>query len=260
MHFHIAHTHYSRTERISSGHTSIVGAVIEDSYYTKEEMLSAMESSVNDKLDGLPTHVEHRLGKLGRDLVSQLAGNFCQSIMMDVKEVEYRASERMKYSFPTDVNEVARKYTSGVNSIIKSLPISIPEVVPEFGGAVIPVRLLVNQIVALNIPIKHFDTDDDWTDENGNYGGEFYRVWHDKIKEMKKNGDMPEGTRIIFIRIWSDGFQAFHIKGHNENNSIQLYTVSVLAPRGEQTKQHTLPFTLCFKKMVRSDVFGSLIE
>ena len=166
----------------------------------------------------------------------------------------------MKYSFPTDDNEVARKYTTGVNSIIKYMPIPIPEVVPEFGGAVIPVRLLVNQTVALNIPIKHFDTDDDWTDENGNYGGEFYRVWHDKIKEMKKNGDMPEGTRIIFIRIWSDGFQAFQIKGHNEYNSIQLYTVSVVAPRGEQTKQHTLPFALCFKKMIRSDVFGSLIE
>ena len=100
LHFHIAHTHYSGTERISSGHTSIVRAVIEDSCYTKYKMLSAMESSVNDKLDGLLTCVEHCLGKPGRELVSQLVDNFCQSVMMDVEEAEYQASKRMKYSFP----------------------------------------------------------------------------------------------------------------------------------------------------------------
>ena len=260
LHFHIAHTHYSGTEALSSDHTSIVRAVIEESGHTIDAMKSAMKLSVKDKLDGLLARVEQTLGKRGRDIVSEIAGTFCESVMSDVDEAEHQASKRMKYSFPSDDKEVARKYTTGVNSIMKSLPVPIPEVVPDFGGAVIPVRLLVNHIIALNIPIKHFDTDDDWTDGNGNYDGEFYRIWHGKIKEMKRKGDIPEGKRIIFIRVWCDGFQAFQIKAHNEYNSVQLYTVTVIAPSGQQTKQHTLPFALCFKKWASSDVFDSLIE
>ena len=34
----------------------------------------------------------------------------------------------------------------------------------------------------------------------------------------------------------------------------------MVAPPGEHTKQHTLPFALCFKKLISSDVFCTLIE
>ena len=163
----------------------------------------------------------------------------------------------MKYAFPTDDNEVARKYTTGDKSIMRSLPIPTPLVRPY--GAVIPVKLQFNHIVALDLPFKCCNTDADWTDDYGNYDGEFYRSWHEKIKKMKNEGRIPKGTRIVFIRVWADGFQAFMISGHNEYNSIQLYTLTVVAPRGEQTKHHTLPFALCFKKEVDSDIFCSLI-
>ena len=186
LHVHIAHTHYSGTERASFDHTSIVRAVIKDSCHMRDKMLSAMKSSINHNLCGLFSGVERVYGPEGREIVKQLTGGFCQSVMDDARAGEYRASKRMKYSFPTDHREVAKKYTTGVNSIIKCLPIPSPEVVEEFGGAIIPVRLLVNHILAKKIPIKHFDTDADWTDDNGNYEGEFYRIWHEKIKEMKK--------------------------------------------------------------------------
>ena len=38
------------------------------------------------------------------------------------------------------------------------------------------------------------------------------------------------------------------------------YTLTVDAPPGEQTKHHTLPFALCFKKEVDSSIFASLVE
>ena len=84
--------------------------------------------------------------------------------------------------------------------------------------------------MALDLPFKCCNTDADWTDDYGNYDGEFYRSWHEKIKKMKKEGRIPKGTRIVFIRVWADGFQAFMISGHNEYNSIQLYTLTAVAP------------------------------
>ena len=108
LHVHIAHTHYSGTERASFDHTSIVRAVIKDSCHMRDKILSAMKSSINLNLCGLLSGVERVYGPEGREIVKQLTGGFCQSVMDDARAGEYRASKRMKYSFPTDHREVAK--------------------------------------------------------------------------------------------------------------------------------------------------------
>ena len=221
-------------------------------------MISAAKSSVDEQIDVLLSRVEEHMDTRAKELVAHLSGDISQNVKMAVERAEYNGSKRMKYSIPTDDNEIYRKYTTGDYSIMRCLPVPDP-VVTSFGG-VIPAKLLFNHIVALDIPLKIYDSDEDWTDDSGQYDGTFYRNWHMKIKEMKRHGLIPDETRIVFIRIWSDGFQAFPIRGDNEYNSMQLYTLTVLSSRGEQTKQHTLPFALCFKKYVNSDIFNSLVE
>ena len=92
----------------------------------------------------------------------------------------------MKYSVPTNDKDIARKYTKDTYSIMNALPFPCPEKYPF--GAVIHPKYVFNNIVALDLDIKTYDNDKDWTDDCGNYTGEFYRKWHAKIREMKENG------------------------------------------------------------------------
>ena len=175
LHFHIAQTHHRGTRRSSSDHTVIVGQVVQASWRSKQKMMSTVELSVNDQLKGLFSRVEQHMGKKDRELVTQLAGNFSKKVEREVNAAEYHCSKEMSYSIPTKDTEIARKYTTGVNSIMNSLPFPLPEV--RFFGGVIPVKLLFNNIVALDIPLKTYDTDNDWTADIGNYTGEFYQKY-----------------------------------------------------------------------------------
>ena len=73
LHFHIAQTHHRETLRSSSDHTLIVRKVVEASWRTKQDMLSTVESSVNDQLKGLLSCVKQHMGEKGSELVAQLA-------------------------------------------------------------------------------------------------------------------------------------------------------------------------------------------
>ena len=75
---------------------------------------------------------------------------------------------------------------------------------------------------------------------------------------MRDRGEIDD-VRVYLLRIWADAFQAFAIKGHSDFNSIQLYTVTILAPSGKQTKFHTLPYALGFKKEDVSEIFDNLL-
>ena len=92
----------------------------------------------------------------------------------------------MKYSVPTNDKDIARKYTKDTYSIMNALPFPCPEKRPF--GAVIHPKYVFNNIVALDLDIKTYDNDEDWTDDRGNYTEEFYQKWHAKIREMKENG------------------------------------------------------------------------
>jgi hypothetical protein len=65
---------------------------------------------------------------------------------------------------------------------------------------------------------------------------------------------------VIVTRIWSDGFEAHQIKGTNDFNNLQLFTLTVSAPKGKKSRKHTLPFALCFKKENHQDIFIMLLK
>ena len=63
---------------------------------------------------------------------------------------------------------------------------------------------------------------------------------------MLEEEEMPHGTRVHIIHIWSDGFMVHHVKIDSEYNNIQLFTLSVLASEDGNAK-HPMPFVLGFK-------------
>jgi len=77
---------------------------------------------------------------------------------------------------------------------------------------------------------------------------------------MVEEEEMPHGTRVHIIRIWSDGFMAHHGKIDSEYNNIQLFTLSVLASEDGNAKHHTMPFALGFKQKDHSTILNQLLQ
>ncbi len=67
-------------------------------------------------------------------------------------------------------------------------------------------------------------------------------------------------TRVILVRVWSDGFEAHQIKAKNEFNSLQIFTLTILAPKYQNTNRHTVPFAMCFKRKNHHDILLQLLE
>jgi hypothetical protein len=62
------------------------------------------------------------------------------------------------------------------------------------------------------------------------------------------------------VQIWSDGFEAHQIKAKNDFNSLQLFTLTILAPNYQQTNSHTVHFALCFKKKNHHMILLQLLQ
>ena len=69
--------------------------------------------------------------------------------------------------------------------------------------------------------------EEDWVDQSGHYGSKFLCNLHQNVSAMT---DILIDTRILLVRVWSDGFEAHQIKGKNEFNSLQMFTLTVIAP------------------------------
>ena len=72
---------------------------------------------------------------------------------------------------------------------------------------------------------------------------------------MINNPDIPKDTRVVILRVWSDGFEAHHVKGNNQFNSLQVFTVKLTGP-----KDQTLPYALCFKTFNVREILVHLLE
>ncbi len=96
----------------------------------------------------------------------------------------------------------------------------------------------------------------DWVDKSGNHEMKFLHELHQNVSKMT---DIPTDTRIILMRVWSDGFEAHQIKEKNEFNSLQIFTLAVIAPHYQNTNRHTVPFALCFKRKSHHDILIQLL-
>ena len=166
---------------------------------------------------------------------------------------------KSQINHPTDYNTIQKNYTEGVNSVLQNLP--SPQVKELDGFAYISVEQVVNHILAIGMDLLTFQKEDDWTNEKGEYEGTYYRDLHDRVKKLKEESEFTENVRVHIIRMWSDGFQAFYIKVDNEYNNLQLFTLTLLAPKGctSNKSQLTLPFALGFKKKDHSKILNQLL-
>ncbi len=84
----------------------------------------------------------------------------------------------------------------------------------------------------------------------------FFEIVGTDAKEMMiNNPDIPKDTRVIILRVWSNGFEAHNVKSSNKFNSLQVFTVKLMGP-----KDQTLPFSLCFKTFNVQEILVNLLE
>lgn len=88
---------------------------------------------------------------------------------------------------------------------MNSLPTPKPKMLNNF-GAIISAESLVKHIVALQVTIKHYNTDDNWKDKHGKYEGGMYERLHKRVNKMKEKGEIPDEIRTYLLRIWLDAF------------------------------------------------------
>lgn len=86
----------------------------------------------------------------------------------------------------------------------------------------------------------------DWTGcQNGSFSllnddadhCEFFQVAHKDVEEMMTSSpDIFKDTRVIILKVWSNGYEAHNVNG------LQVFTVKLSGP-----KSKTFPYTVCFK-------------
>ena len=176
-----------------------------------------------------------------------------------VKAMKRKIPRSSIINHPVDHNTVRRKYLEGKESVLQNLP--VPDVMDLDGFAHIPVEQIVDHMLAHDIDLHRLQKDDDWTNEEGKYRGNYYRDLHLEVKERKKRKELPEDVVVLICRIWSDGFEAFHIKPDNDHNSLQLFTITLMEAEGSTMKKKffTMPFALGFKKKDHSFIVNQLL-
>ena len=174
----------------------------------------------------------------------------------------------------TAYKEARAKYLDGVHSIIQNLPMPTPSIKTLFEDtdraisyAHMPANQILNHFLALGYDCYFYwaGFDEDWIEcENGtcdlsnndSQHCEFFRDVHRDVKEMMiNNPDIPKDTRVVILRVWSDGFEAHHVKGNNQFNSLQVFTVKLTGP-----KDQTLPYALCFKTFNVHEILVHLLK
>ncbi len=134
-------------------------------------------------------------------------------------------------------------YIDGHNSIVKIL--HIPTVGISNKVAYITAREIINHLLAIGIDVMFFHEghEKDWIDKSGNYATKFLCDLHQNVLTVK---DISMDTQVIVVRVWSNGFEAHQIKAKNEFNSLQIFTLTILAPKYQNTNHQTVPFAMCF--------------
>jgi hypothetical protein len=156
------------------------------------------------------------------------------SILQEIKdcvETELQThcgqSSKDNSAAPVTPKTVQNVYIDGQNSIVNNLPIPTVSICNK--AAYIPAREIINHILAMGTEVMFFCAghENDWVDQSGHYETNFLSDLHQNISTLN---DISIETRVILVRVWSDGFEAHQIKGKNEFNSLQIFTLTVIGP------------------------------
>jgi hypothetical protein len=111
--------------------------------------------------------------------------------------------------------------------------------------------------MGIDVMFFHAGHEEDWVDQSHHYGTKLLRNLHQNVSTMT---DISIDTQILFVRVWSDRVEAHQIKGKNEFNSLQMFTLTIIAPNYKNTTRHTAPFALCFQRQNQNDTLIQLLK
>lgn len=198
----------------------------------------------------------------GMDINGGLLDQMNVTLDKNIDIARASATPRVTINHPTEYNTIRTNYIEGANSVYQNIP--APEVKDLDGFAYIPLEQIISHIVAFGTEgMLTFKHDSDWTNDKGQYSGTYFKDMHDEVKRMEQTGEITNNTRIHFLRTWSDGFIAFHIKADSEHNNLQLFTLTIMASDGTEyskKKKLTLPFALGFKKKDHCVITNQLLN
>lgn len=112
---------------------------------------------------------------------------------------------------------------------------------------------IINHFLAAGADVKYYRVgypSDFYLDqEKRTYPCTFVKNLHEEVLQMMKdNPELSIETRIVLIRIWSDGFENKKVAGNPQYNSVQLFTATMLPDTRRTLEGLTLPVGLTYKK------------
>ena len=255
-HLHILSLHHGITQSKRKDVCGMTDRIVSEGRKSKAAEVSAQS-------DAFVESIKRRLGDHCDPLLLE---SVLKEVKADVKaemdEFHINQAKRRKISQPTDYNRIRSKYVESSSSMLHMMP--MPEVNILHGCAHIPANQSANLLLALcpNVDIHRAGYDEDWTDERGNYKCQLFWEVHGRVKTMMRDDpqNVTRDARVVFVRPWSDGFEAHKIKAKNAYNNLQLFTLTLRTIGGKGKKRHTLPFGLCFKKESHAKIFMQLLE
>ncbi len=268
MYFHllstIIHHNSSRNQSIH------ICSMLEHTITENEELLFLVKESVYSFLDK-----QMRIA-LEATLPESVVRGILQHVQAGVRyELESHHINLPQIPRITMYKEARAKYLDGPKSILQNLPMPTPSIKTLFTGtnratsyAHISANQILNHILALGYDCYFYRAgfENDWTDiehekypmftDDDTFPCEFLHDTYEEVKEMMRNNpDMPKDTRVVILRVWSDGFEAHNVKGNIKFNSLQVFTLKLKGPTDQ-----TLPYALCFKTSNVREIFVQLLE
>eukprot|EP00956_Cyclotella_meneghiniana_P005378 scaffold6787_cov46-Cyclotella_meneghiniana.AAC.2 len=142
------------------------------------------------------------------------------------------------------------------------LNVKLPTTVGSCTFAYYGIEKALNHILAHSIDIYNFRAGyvEDWSSVANIQGGEgrtskmFDHIYLE-VRQMLERGEIDVGNIVVIFRIWSDGFEAYKISGHNEYNNLNVFTL-----RCKGKKDYIFPFALCFKKDLTTGIIVELLH
>ena len=255
-HLHITNIHHGITQQKSKDVCKLTSNIVDQGRSNLAACNNAMKMAFNESI----LHFLKRDGSRSDTEIHSIMTMMNKEVDEKMDEQYAMLERQQKIAHPTTYNEIRNSYTEGQKSILKNLP--MPNVHVDDDCAYIPATEIIDHMLALGLDVVFLRAgyEQDWM-INGTYECNFIEEMHKQVeKEMLSNPALTHNTRVIIVRIWSDGFEAHHILTNTDYNSLQLFTLTLRAPKGKRTKHHTLPFALCFKKNHSHNIFIQLLK
>jgi len=257
-HLHIASIHYGLTHSKSIDISTVLSQIVshhnECIQWETEALTRAYENSIQHILSAQQenisyddAHRTHVIKDTKKNVQEETLNHFLNQTTI-----------HKKISTPLEYKNIRKSYLEGHNSIITNLP--TPTVSILHKSAFIPAKEIINHLLALGIDVRYYyiGYETDWI---VSCGSKTSSKFLDRLYQKVSNIDgCSKDIRVVLVQIWSDGFEAHQIKAKNDFTSLQLFTLTILAPNYQQTNSHTVHFALCFKKKNHHMILLQLLQ